>query len=132
MLVATAGVSVNYVGSGVLSRRYPAWMITAYSMVIGAAVLLLPYLAWGLGPTLQISVAAWPSILYLAFVSNIVGGSLWYWGLARGNISRLGAYQFLQPAVVVVLAALFLGEAITLPMLLASALILAGVALVQR
>src|SRR5581483_5217057 len=101
MLVATAGVSVNYVGNGVLSRRSPAWAITAYSLVIGAAILLAPFLLWGVGPALQIGGGAWPSILYLAFVSNLVGGSLWYWGLARGNISRLGAFQFLQPAVVV-------------------------------
>jgi drug/metabolite transporter (DMT)-like permease len=132
MLVATAGVSVNYVGNGVLSRRYPAWSVTAYMLVIGAAVLLIPFLVLGLGPTMRIDASAWPSILYLAFISNIVGGSLWYWGLARGNISRLGAFQFLQPAVVVLLAAVFLGETVTIPMIMASVLILAGVYVVQR
>ncbi len=132
MVAATIGVSVNYIGSGVLARRYPAWAITVYMLVIGAAILLVPFLIWGVGPTLQIDASAWPSILYLAFISNIVGGSLWYWGLSRGNIARLGSFQFLQPAVVVVLAAIFLQEAVTLPMILASALILGGVYLVQR
>ncbi len=132
MVVATAGASVNYVGNGVLSRRYPAWVVTAYQVVIGAAILLVPFLLFGLGPALRIDARAWPAILYLAFISNLVGGSLWYWGLSRGNISRLGAYQFLQPVVVVILAALLLAEVVTLPMILASALILAGVYLVQR
>src|SRR5581483_3646319 len=72
MVVATAGASVNYVGNGVLSRRYPAWVVTAYQVVIGAAILLVPFLLFGLGPALRIDARAWPAILYLAFISNLV------------------------------------------------------------
>ena len=48
------------------------------------------------------------------------------------DIGRLGAYQFLQPAVVVLLAFIFLGETISLPMVFAAALIFAGVYVIQH
>ena len=52
---------------------------------------------------------------------------LWYWALGRGGIARVGLIQFLQPVSGVILAALLLGERISLSFLLASVLVLFGV-----
>jgi len=65
-------------------------------------------------------------------VVTILGYVLWYWALGRGGIARVGLIQFLQPVSGVVLAALLLGERISLSFVLASALVLSGVWLAIR
>ena len=52
-------------------------------------------------------------------------------GLARGGIQRISTIQFLQPFSAAV-AAWLLGEQFTLPLIAASAMILAGVTITQR
>ena len=53
-------------------------------------------------------------------------------GVRRGGIARTGTVQYAQPLVTVVLAALFLRESITWPLLAAGAIIVAGIAIAQR
>ena len=77
------------------------------------------------------SPATWAAVAYLAVLSSIIAYAAWYWALARDNIGRIGQVQYAQPVVGVALAALVLGETLTLPLILAGAVILAGVALLQ-
>jgi drug/metabolite transporter (DMT)-like permease len=75
---------------------------------------------------------AWSAVLYLASITTILGYIGWYWALARGGIARIGTIQFFQPVSGLILAALLLGERMTLPLLAASIVILAGVWIAQR
>jgi drug/metabolite transporter (DMT)-like permease len=75
---------------------------------------------------------SWSAVLYLASVTTILGYIGWYWALAKGGIARISTTQFFQPVSGLILAALLLGERMTLPLLAASAVILAGVWIAQR
>ena len=55
----------------------------------------------------------------------------WFWALGHGGITRMSSWQLGQPVVTFVFAAILLGEAITLPLLAAGAIVLAGTALAQ-
>ena len=60
--------------------------------------------------------------------SRLIG---WYWALDRGGIVRIATLQFLQPISGSSLAALVLGERLTVPMAVGSAVIV-GVTIAQR
>jgi len=75
---------------------------------------------------------SWSAVLYLASFTTILGYIGWYWALAKGGIARISTIQFFQPVSGLILAALLLGERMTLPLLAASIVILAGVWIAQR
>ena len=68
----------------------------------------------------------------LAAGSTVLAFAAWYWALSRGGITRIGALQFLQPIVTLACAVALLSEPLTPRILVATLLILAGVALTQR
>jgi len=76
--------------------------------------------------------AAWGCVLFLGVMTTIVGYIGWYWALAAGGIARIGTIQFFQPVSGLLLAILVLGERFTLPLVVASVTILAGVSIAQR
>ena len=134
ILVSGLGASAGYVSGARLSQRgYSAWGTTFWGLGVGGLV-LLPVLAieasavdWG-----AVGVASWLSVAYLALASSILGYVAWYWALARGGIARVGLMQFIQPVVTLVLAAVMLGEALTAPLVIATAVILGGVYFARR
>lgn len=56
---------------------------------------------------------AWISFLYLAIVSQFLAYVAWYGGMAMGGISRVSQIQYLQPFLMIIFAALFLHESIS-------------------
>jgi drug/metabolite transporter (DMT)-like permease len=75
---------------------------------------------------------SWTAVLYLASITTILGYVGWYWALAKGGIARIATIQFFQPVSGLILAALLLGERMTMPLLAASIVILVGVWIAQR
>jgi drug/metabolite transporter (DMT)-like permease len=71
-------------------------------------------------------------VLWLAIPTSILGYVGWYWALASGGIARIGTTQFLQPLSGLVIAALLLGEDMTLLLALAASMIVGGVVISQR
>ena len=131
VLLGCLASSFGYVVGGRAARDISAWQVTLWGLVL-ASLLLLPLLAWtdlsGLG---QSGADTWLSIAYLALASTLLAYALWYWALARGDMARTGTFQFLQLPIALGLAALILGEALTLTLLVTGAVILAGVWLAQ-
>jgi drug/metabolite transporter (DMT)-like permease len=72
------------------------------------------------------------AVLFLAVITSIAGYAGWYWALAQGGIQRIATLQFLQPLSGFALAAVVLGDSVTLPIAIGSALILAGIVVAQR
>jgi len=68
----------------------------------------------------------------MALFSSLLGYLAWFWALGRGGIARISAWQLGQPVLTVMLAALVLGERLTVPLMVAAAAVLAGTALTQR
>jgi drug/metabolite transporter (DMT)-like permease len=132
VLASAVAASAGYVTGARAARETGTWAVTLWGLVLGSAV-LLPVLPFALAPDhlAAAGALAWGSVLYMALVSSILAYAAWYWALGQGGIGRIGLAQFAQPLVGVILAVAWLGEALTWPMVLAAAAILAGVALAR-
>jgi drug/metabolite transporter (DMT)-like permease len=80
----------------------------------------------------QVSVTGWLSLAYLAFIGSFTAYLAWFWALGHGGITRMSSWQLGQPVVTFLFAAILLKEAVTPPLLISGAVILAGTALAQR
>ena len=134
VLAAALVVSAGYVaGASLTPRGVTSQAATYWGVVLGAVVLTplgLALLAADGWP--QADATAWGAVLFLAVVTSIVGYIGWYWALDRGGIQRIATLQFLQPLSGFALAAVVLGDSVTLPIALGSALIVAGIVVAQR
>jgi drug/metabolite transporter (DMT)-like permease len=115
-----------------IARVFGTWPVTVWALVIGGVV-LLPVLPHGLRAleAAEPGAALWAALVYLSLVSSILAYGAWYWALARGGIGRIGAIQFAQPLIGLMLAVVALSEALTWPLTIAAALIVGGIALAQ-
>ncbi|WP_338926638.1 EamA family transporter [Mycetohabitans endofungorum] len=95
----------------------------------------LPFLAlsfWFEGPAQiwsslgQISAASFFAVIYLAFVATLLGYSLWGGLLTRYPAAQVAPFSLLVPIVGLSAAALWLGEALTLPQWLGAVLVMGG------
>lgn len=135
LLVVAGGLaaSAGHVAGARLAPSLGTWPTALLGISFGG-LLLAPATPWLIDPAALFgaSAGAWVAVLFLAAGSTLLAFVAWYWALSRGGIARMGPMQFLQPAITLSLAALLLGEPLTLPLLGAAALILLGVALTQH
>jgi drug/metabolite transporter (DMT)-like permease len=90
-------------------------------------VLLAPRTDWS-----AVTSAGWASVAYMTLCSSLLGYAAWFWALGHGGITRISALQLSQPILTIAIAATWLSEPITWPLVAAAAVILAGTWLVQR
>ena len=115
-----------------LLKRHSPLVITGLAMASGTVV----YVAFAIVPMLRtnwtaISITSWvlmasSSLLALAFAYMV-----WYTAVQRIGSSRTAIYSNLTPIVARVVAAVWLGEAVTRPQMLGAALILGGIAITR-
>jgi drug/metabolite transporter (DMT)-like permease len=145
--------SAGYVAGAHAGREAGSWAITLWGVLLGG-LLLLPLavlLPLPLAVLLPLPLAVllplpallaqasqgitgaglWAALLYLSLLSTLLAYAAWYWALGQGGVGRTGLLQFAQPLVGLALAGLLLGEALTWPLLLAAAMILAGMAMAR-
>lgn len=133
ILAGAAICALGYVAGGRLSPIIGNGATTFWGLAI-ATTILIPAFLW-LAPRTDwaaVSAPGWSSIAYLVFMSSLLGYAGWFWALGRGGVARVSAWQFGQPVMTLALAALLLGEKITLPLLLDAAAIIIGTGLAQR
>jgi drug/metabolite transporter (DMT)-like permease len=115
-----------------LSQAHGAVAATAASTVVGA----VPYLAFAgtlSAPGLaHLAPAVWGEVAFLALGSTAAGMLLWNRAVLSGGTTRVSLLLYLEPAVSVVGAIVFLGEHVTLATIAGGMLILAGVATASR
>jgi drug/metabolite transporter (DMT)-like permease len=135
LLVIGGGFSaaVSFIFGGRLTPRFGAPAVTMWSVVI-SGIILLPVLYLRTTPAdfLAITPVGWAAILYLSAGSSIIAYMTWFYALSRGGIGRMSVWQFALPIVGIVLASVFLQEALTPLLVAATVVILLGVGLVQR
>lgn len=131
ILLSSLAAATGYVAGAKAAREAGTWAVTFWGLLLGGALLAPLAAALYLPASVDASPATWAAVAYLAVLSSIIAYAAWYWALARDNIGRIGQVQYAQPVIGVALAALVLGEALTLPLILAGTVILAGVALLQ-
>jgi drug/metabolite transporter (DMT)-like permease len=111
-----------------LSEEFGAARATAASTAVGT----IPYLAFagtlpGAGVA-HLAPAVWGELAFLAFGSTAAGMLLWNVAVLAGGTARVSLLLYLEPAVSVAGAAVFLGERVGPVTIGGGVLILAGVA----
>jgi drug/metabolite transporter (DMT)-like permease len=124
--------SVYTVGSRTLLGRYTPLQLTGLSMAIGT----VPYLAVASPEILSlrwetVGAASWAALVFSAAFALFVSYLIWYSAVKRiGNI-RTSVYSNTIPLVALLVAAVWLGERLTLEGIAGAAAILAGVAITR-
>lgn len=99
---------------------------------LGSSALLLAPIAWLHWPATAVPVNAWGSAVALGVVCTGLAFLMYYRLIQRIGPARASTVTYLVPVFGALLAWVFLGESLTLSMLLAGALILGSVAFSQR
>jgi len=132
-VLSSASSGLCYVVGAHLAKRLGAVTVTFWAISLSAA-LMLPVLFWVGGDVdwSAVAIEGWNAIIYLAIISSVLGFVCWYWALARGGAVRMGTVQFAMPLISLSLAVGFLGEVLTLPLVLSAMIIVAGIAVARR
>jgi drug/metabolite transporter (DMT)-like permease len=134
VLAAALCVSLGYVAGAMLPPRGLSSLATTLWGVLLGTIVLAPLTVGVLARDglPEAGATAWGAVLFLAVMTSVVGYVGWYWALDRGGIARIATLQFLQPISGFALAALILGEHVTLPIAVGSAMIVGGIVVAQR
>jgi drug/metabolite transporter (DMT)-like permease len=86
--------------------RYASSHIMTYQMLI-TSLLLFPYLLWQGFGSIE---TEWPSILFLALITTVVGHTLFLYSFRNFSVTTASIFSSLQPIYGIILAAIFLRE----------------------
>ncbi len=118
LLGASAAAGLGYAEGAVLSRRFGAWQVICWSLVLATPILLPIVLQHAPAHFSSIPAAALLGFLYVSIFSMFLGFFAWYRGLALGGVARVGQVQLLQPFLTILASALLIGEPLTLTTLI--------------
>ncbi len=131
------GATLCWTGGSYYARTAPMprrpLVMTAMEMISGGAALTLAGLVtgdFGRVDLDSVGASAWWAVAYLVVFGSIVAFTAYAWLLRNARLSLVTTYAYVNPVVAVILGALFLSEEITARTLLASVVIIAGVALI--
>jgi drug/metabolite transporter (DMT)-like permease len=116
-----------------LLGRYPATVVTAYTLSIGAIPVL-----WLSAPALllqdwsRVDLAGWSVLLWASIFPVYAAWTAWSWATARAGVVRTNVFLYLVPVVSGVVAFFLLGEPFGTVKLAGAALALSGLVLVRR
>ncbi len=106
---------------------------TAVQMLAGALALLAESAVTGefgrFHPS-EVSTSSVAAMVYLIFIGSLLAFNAYAWLLRNAPLSLVGTYAYVNPVVAFALGAVFLSEPITPRTLLASAVIVAAVAMI--
>jgi len=131
-LVAALCWAVYTVFGANLLRRHSPLVATTWAIVFGT--LFMAPIGIAQLAAMDLSLIGPPVILAVVYAGTLAAGIanvIVFHGLKLLGPTRVTAFQFLVPALAVVLAAIFLGEAIRPVQVVGGAVILAGVALLR-
>ncbi len=134
-LTFEAGSSI--LGKGLVSR-YPAISVITYQMLSGS-IALAPFSLWemlhahnaNLLPLLT-QRGIFLSLLYLIVPCTVLAYTLWFSILDKQEAGEMSVFLFLQPIVGTILGAWFFHDAVTRFTVIGAALVLSGIALINR
>ena len=101
---------------------------------VGVSALLLPLVAVGMGETftLDYSVWGWSSLLVQASLGAFVTFLIWMWIISHYPATRVSAFSFLSPLSALMFGAWWLGEPVTVDLVIALVGVGLGIYLVNR
>ena len=101
---------------------------------VANAAVLLPVLAWFMGEDLRLDYSAWAwgSIVVQAAGGAFASYLIWMWMLGRYPATQLSTFAFLTPVFALMFGTWWLGEPLTLSLLVALVGVALGIVLVNR
>jgi drug/metabolite transporter (DMT)-like permease len=135
---ALVTASVTWAIGSVASRRATLpdspLLGTGMEMLTGGAMMLLAGLALGEWRGLElaaISRESWIGLIYLTLVGSLVGFTAYIWLLHNVDIAKASTYAYVNPVVAVFLGWAIAGEPLSARVLVAAAVIVAGVVFIS-
>ena len=111
LLVAIAVGGLGYAEGGALARQYGGWRVICWALILALPVTLPVTIAAAIAePARHVTAGAALGLAYVSFVSMCLGFFVWYQGMARGGVARVGRLQLAQPALTLGWSVLLLGE----------------------
>ena len=112
-----------------------ALRVTAWVTILGAAT-MIP-VGWGEVRVTGFSLGdasgeAWVAIAFLGVGCSFLATLLYFIALGLSESQKVGVYLYTIPPMTAVVAAFYLGEVITINMVIGAILVIAGVALTER
>lgn len=120
------------VGARPVLATHSALTVTGYSMAVGS-VLYLP-IAWGGLRAMRwstVPMSAWAALVLSALLALFVAYMIWYTAVQTIGSARTSMYSNVTPLVAMVVAAVWLGEPITLRKLVGATAVMAGLAVTK-
>jgi len=101
---------------------------------VGGAVALAPITIWMCSrfDLAKVTAAAWLSLIYMAVFAAVIAYLIYYFALTYLPASRVSAVSYLQPVVATLFAVGFLGERISMVLIIGGILVLTGVVITER
>lgn len=114
-------------------EKYDPLLTVAYVNIFGALCLIPFSLAENsFQGIFSLTMNEWLGILYLGSICSLLGYLIWFYVLKQISATVTSSFMFAQPLITVLLAAAFLNEDLTLPIVIGGLLIFIGVYLVGR
>ena len=124
-------VAFSLIGKAVMENLSPLRAVT-YSSIAGTLFLAAPaFLEGGFG-FLAYSLSEWASIFYLGVFGTVLGFLWYYQGIQKIGPTRAGLFINFVPITAILLAFMFIGEPITMSLLIGTVLVSSGVYLTNR
>lgn len=114
LVAATLSASLGYVFSGKISRQKPGWEVICWQLIIAAPVIIIGTLWFWDNAILAARPSTQLGFAYVSLFSMLIGFFAWNAGLGLGGIARVGQLQLLQTFITLAIAAVVLGETISL------------------
>ncbi len=132
LLGAVACAAVGYVEGARLAAELGGAQVICWSVLIALPLTIPITIYAGAQAGIHAGVKSWAAFAYLGVVSMFLGFFAWYRGLHEGGVARVSQVQLAQPGLSLMWAALLLGEHLDAAAILATATIVACVAVAQR
>ena len=130
-MVAVVGAAVCAAIVGVASKRHGSALhpaaLNAPAMFVGAVVLVGASFATGAGFAIPLEATTWGAIAYLAVAGSVVTFLIYFSLLKTWSVTSLSFVSVFTPMVALLLGVLVLDERPSVPAVLGTLLILAGV-----
>lgn len=136
MMLVAGGAFAWAIGQVLVRRLHDisAMSVTAWVAVFATPQLLILSLIFE-GNHVDAIVSAdrivWLAVLYLGIVMTVIGYGMWYSLVRRHPVSLVGPFLLMLPVFSIAGGMLFLGERLTLQIMIGGAVVIAGVAFIM-
>lgn len=133
VFIACVLCACGFAAGGRLAQRIDPLAATLWAIAVAslgflpAAVLMVGTVDWT-----ALTSLTWAALLHITLGASVLAYMSWFWALSRGGIARVAAFQFAQPALVFIFAAIILREHLPAQLLVATLVVFGGIALARR